>query len=104
MRYQSRLQSVLVDGPGLLRVFLRGYGREQVVALFARAAVFDQLQEGPTRAAPAIASPGQHATIAFNRQRVGQDGSAALLPELPQYPGEQGLLGLLEDFCEHCQP
>src|SRR4029453_5754929 len=79
---------------------LRRHGREEAIPLSARATVFHQLQEHTTRAPAAIASAGQHATIAFNRQRVGQDRSAALLPERLEDPGEQGLLGLLEDRSE----
>jgi hypothetical protein len=62
---------------------------------FAGAALLDQLEEDAARGAPAGTRFDQHAPIAFNLKRVGKDGSTALLPELPQHPGEQGFLGLL---------
>src|SRR4029453_2309250 len=65
---------------GLLLGFHRGRVREEPGAFLLAALLPYQVKEGPARAAPAIASTGQHATSAFKGQRVGKDGLTALLP------------------------
>ena len=53
---------------GLLLGFLRGRVRKEPGAFLLAALLPYQVEEGPARAAPAIASTGQHAPIAFNGQ------------------------------------
>jgi hypothetical protein len=75
----------------------RGCGRgEQTPALLRGRPFPDELEEdAPRRPAPGPVL-GEHPAARLTRQRVREDGAAALPPQDPQHRREQWALGLLE--------